>query len=238
MIAVLTTGVGGNTKSCLMLMSVSLPMTSYSSCLFSFFFLNMDNVIGVRTFYLMILLISEGQYPQFHFWFVYLPSSLFFPLAVLLEVWQLYQSFQRTTSLFQQTFSIVFPFLIPFMHLSLPSASSYLLWLIFSSSCSTLLRGAVLSHFSCVTVDPWWPMDCSPPGSSVHGILQARILAWVAMPSSRGSFPPRNWNRMSSVSCIACSFFTHKPPGKPLLRWELKLLSWDYSFVIYALFRH
>ena len=32
------------------------------------------------------------------------------------------------------------------------------------------------------------PMDCSPPGSSVHGILQARILEWVAMPSSRGFF--------------------------------------------------
>ena len=32
------------------------------------------------------------------------------------------------------------------------------------------------------------PMDCSPPGSSVHGILQARTLEWVAMPSSRGSF--------------------------------------------------
>ena len=31
------------------------------------------------------------------------------------------------------------------------------------------------------------PMDCSPPGSSVHGILQAKILKWVAMPSSRGS---------------------------------------------------
>jgi len=31
------------------------------------------------------------------------------------------------------------------------------------------------------------PMDCSPPGSSVHGILQARTLEWVAMPSSRGS---------------------------------------------------
>ena len=30
------------------------------------------------------------------------------------------------------------------------------------------------------------PMDCSPPGSSVHGILQARMLEWVAMPSSRG----------------------------------------------------
>ena len=34
------------------------------------------------------------------------------------------------------------------------------------------------------------PMDCSPPGSSVHGILQARILEWVAMPSSRGSSRP------------------------------------------------
>ena len=35
-------------------------------------------------------------------------------------------------------------------------------------------------------------MDCSPPGSSVHGTLQARILAWVAMPSSMGSFQPRD----------------------------------------------
>ena len=34
------------------------------------------------------------------------------------------------------------------------------------------------------------PMDCSPPDSSVHGILQARILEWVAMPSSRGSSQP------------------------------------------------
>ena len=44
------------------------------------------------------------------------------------------------------------------------------------------------------------PMDCSPPGSSVHGILQARILEWVAMPSTRGSFRPRN---LTWVSCIA-----------------------------------
>ena len=35
-------------------------------------------------------------------------------------------------------------------------------------------------------------MDCSPPGSFVHGILQARILEWVAMPSSRGSSQPRD----------------------------------------------
>ena len=36
------------------------------------------------------------------------------------------------------------------------------------------------------------PLDYSPPGFSVHGILQARILEWVAMPSSRGSFPPKD----------------------------------------------
>ena len=36
------------------------------------------------------------------------------------------------------------------------------------------------------------PMDCSPPGSSVHGILQARILEWVVMCSSKGSCPPRD----------------------------------------------
>ena len=42
---------------------------------------------------------------------------------------------------------------------------------------------------SCLTL--WDPMNCSPPGSSVHGILQAGILEWVAIPSSRGSSQPR-----------------------------------------------
>ena len=44
------------------------------------------------------------------------------------------------------------------------------------------------------------PMDCSLPGSSIQGILQARILEWVAIPFSRGTFWPRNW---TGVSCIA-----------------------------------
>ena len=46
------------------------------------------------------------------------------------------------------------------------------------------------------------PMDCTLPGSSVHGILQARILQWVAMPCSRGSFRPRDQTHISCVSCI------------------------------------
>ena len=49
------------------------------------------------------------------------------------------------------------------------------------------------------------PMDCSPPGSSVHGILQARILEWVAISFSRGSSQPRD---RTQVSCIAGRFFT------------------------------
>ena len=56
---------------------------------------------------------------------------------------------------------------------------------------------------------------CSPFGSSVHGILQARILEWVAMPSSSRGFP-RPWDR-THISCIAGRFFTPEPPGKPLL---------------------
>ena len=43
-------------------------------------------------------------------------------------------------------------------------------------------------------------MDCSPPGSSVHGILQTRTLEWVAMPSPRGSSQPRDWSRVSHIS--------------------------------------
>ena len=49
------------------------------------------------------------------------------------------------------------------------------------------------------------PTDCSLPGSSVHGILQARMLEWVAIPSSRGSSQPRD---QTQVSGIAGGFFT------------------------------
>ena len=47
------------------------------------------------------------------------------------------------------------------------------------------------------------PMDCSPPGSSVHGILQTRILEWVTMPASKGSSPPRDGTRISHLFCLS-----------------------------------
>ena len=59
------------------------------------------------------------------------------------------------------------------------------------------------------------PKDCSLLVSSVHGILQARILEWVAMPSSRASSWPRDQTPVSCGSCITGRFFTIKSPGKP-----------------------
>ena len=67
-----------------------------------------------------------------------------------------------------------------------------------SLKCSQGMKVKVLVDQSCLTlVDP---IDCSTPGFTVHGILQARILEWVAMCSSRGSSLPRN---RAQVSCIA-----------------------------------
>ena len=58
-------------------------------------------------------------------------------------------------------------------------------------------------------------LDCSPPGSSVHGIFQARILKWVTISSFRGSSQHRDWTWVSCVFCIAGGFFTAEPSGKP-----------------------
>ena len=72
---------------------------------------------------------------------------------------------------------------------------------------------------SCPTL--WHPMDCSPPGSSVHGILQARILGWVAIPFSGGSSQPGDW---TPVSCIA---------GRLCTIWATRstFQMWDYIFL-------
>ena len=66
--------------------------------------------------------------------------------------------------------------------------------------CLTGVCACVLSHVRICD-----PMDCSPPGSSVHVILQARILEWVAIPCLRESSPPRD---QTQVSCIAGRFYT------------------------------
>ena len=57
------------------------------------------------------------------------------------------------------------------------------------------------------------PMDYDPPGSSVHGILQARILEWVAIPFSKGSSRLRD--QTTSLASPSPTFFTTAPSGKP-----------------------
>ena len=64
---------------------------------------------------------------------------------------------------------------------------------------------------SCLTLCK--PVDCNPSGSSVHGIFQARILEWVPISSSRGSFWPRDWTCVSCISCIAGGFIIAEPLG-------------------------
>ena len=54
------------------------------------------------------------------------------------------------------------------------------------------------------------PMDCSPPGSSVHGTLQTRLLEWVAMSFSRGSSRPRDQTCISYVSCVGRQVLYHQ----------------------------
>ena len=71
----------------------------------------------------------------------------------------------------------------------------------------------VLSHFRHVRL--FRPYDCSPPGSSVHGILQAKILGWVAVPSSRGSSWPRDRTCLLYLLHWQAGSLPLSPPGKP-----------------------
>ena len=75
---------------------------------------------------------------------------------------------------------------------------------------------------ACVHTQALWlcltlcgPTYCSPPHFSVHGILQARIMEWVAVPFTRESSWPRCQTNISCISCIGRVFFTTGTPGKP-----------------------
>ena len=85
------------------------------------------------------------------------------------------------------------------------------------------MKVKVLVAQSCLTlVTPW--TVCIPPGSSVHGILQARILEWVALSFSRGSFRPRD---QIQVSCTAEILYWLSHQGSPLLNSPLFFLLWN-----------
>ena len=79
-------------------------------------------------------------------------------------------------------------------------------------SISEAARACVVSLPSCLTLCA--PVDCSLPGSSLHGILRARMMEWAAMPPS-GDLPDRGTEPVASCnSCIAGWFFTSEALGK------------------------
>ena len=83
---------------------------------------------------------------------------------------------------------------------------------------------------------PCDPMDCSSPGFSGHRTSQAGILEWVAISSSRGSYRPRDWTR---VSCIGGGFFTTMKAHESLLcisNGAMKILSLLFCFMFVGCF--
>ena len=106
------------------------------------------------------------------------------------------------------------------------SLPEYSLWL-----CSGMVKLIVLVAKSCPTL--CGPMDCSPGGSSVHGILQAKILEWVASPFSRGSFQPRVWTWVCHIGSqiLYCLSRRGSPPGSSAhgIR-QARILEWAAVF--------
>ena len=102
-------------------------------------------------------------------------------------------------------------------------------------------RMRVLKHsvgLSCPTLCN--PMDCTPPGSSVHGILQARILEWVAMPSSRGFSRPRIKPMFLVSPALANGFVTTSTTWEAPLSFlevrklrlkEIRSLAWSHKLI-------
>ena len=96
------------------------------------------------------------------------------------------------------------------------------------ATCVYIINCCYLVAKSCPTLQP---MDCSLPGSSVHGISQARILEWATIYSSRSSSQPRFW---TPISCLAGAFFTAEPPMKLIVRgtgkWNLAVIACSIFF--------
>ena len=88
-----------------------------------------------------------------------------------------------------------------------------------------LVKVKVLVAQSCVTLCS--PMDCSPPGSSVHGILQARILESVAIPFSRGFSGSRDQTQVSHIAGRLFTIWAHQGSPQSLLAISVINSTWQ-----------
>ena len=112
--------------------------------------------------------------------------------------------------------SIIIVMMIPLIIISSSSfENTAILFITFIEYLIPLLSVCTLSLQLCPTLCD--PMDCSPPGSSVHRILQTRRLEWVAMPSSRRPSRGRDRTPISYIFCIGRQVLYHQPHlGSPL----------------------
>ena len=94
-------------------------------------------------------------------------------------------------------------------------------WLSSSSNSSIMWNPSENPSEKCKCPTLCDSMGCSPPGSSVHGILQARILEWVAIPFSRDLLNPG----MEPMSPALAGFFTIEPQGKPMWNPNIKAIN-------------
>ena len=148
---------------------------------------------------------------------IYLDLQLVKNLPAMRETWVRSQGWEDPLEKGKVTHSRILAWRISWTVLSMGSQRVGHGWATFMSIivlqccvgfCCTTRESAVCactpSHCSCVWLCS--SMDCSLSGSSVHGILQAGILKWVAMPSSRGSCGHWDW---TNIFCIAGGLFTH-----------------------------
>ena len=138
------------------------------------------------------------------FWFIYerfLSYLTVLSLSVLF--WNYFLEFIEDVRVYEGFISLsiylslsVFLFTHAFMHKCIENTFHERVW-----------KRSLLLLFSCqVMSNSLWPIDCSPPGSSVHGIFQARILEWVAIFFSRRSSQTRDWTH---VSCLGRQILYH-----------------------------
>ena len=84
------------------------------------------------------------------------------------------------------------------------------------------------------------PMDCSPPGPSVHGISQASIRGMVAISFTMGPFQPRNGTRVASrgVCCLTGRYLTSEPAGRPDGNFTLMVYTHaNYTLIFIKIFQ-
>ena len=78
----------------------------------------------------------------------------------------------------------------------------------------------------------WEPMDCSPPGSSVHGIFQAKILEWVAISFSRGSSRPRDQTQVSYIAGRSFTIWATKKPPPFFVLKDRQSNPWAFNLLV------